>query len=82
MLLESAAPLLVVASLLVVNGVVVPVAEEWLWRGLIQPRLTLGLGLVMGVLAARHDWRASAFAHSVANLVATSIGLVVGNGLG
>jgi membrane protease YdiL (CAAX protease family) len=36
-------------SLLVVNGVVVPVAEEWLWRGAVQPRLVNALGVWAGV---------------------------------
>jgi membrane protease YdiL (CAAX protease family) len=49
-LLEAAAPLLVPASLLLVNGVVVPFAEEWLWRGLIQPRVIGAVGSALGIL--------------------------------
>ncbi len=49
-LLASAAPLLVAASLLVFNGVVIPFAEEWLWRGLIQPRMIGALGFAPGIL--------------------------------
>lgn len=99
-LLEGAAPLLVPVALLLVNGGVIPVAEEWLWRGLIQPRLIgalgsvagvlltavlfslkhvivdaslgrllalTGFGLMLGLLAARQGWRASALAHALAN---------------
>lgn len=42
--------LLAGASLLLVNGVVVPCAEEWLWRGIIQPRLTGSLRFPLGLL--------------------------------
>lgn len=109
-LFATAAPLLVTASLLIVNGVVVPFAEEWLWRGRIQPwlaatggplagvllssilfslkhaivdasparLLTLtAFGLVMGALAARKGWRASALAHAAANILATTLALTV-----
>jgi membrane protease YdiL (CAAX protease family) len=109
--LASAAPLLVPASLLLVNGLLIPIAEEWLWRGLIQPRLVgaLGLaagllataalfslkhaivdaslgrllaltafGLVLGALAARRGWRASALAHALANTAATLLALAAG----
>jgi membrane protease YdiL (CAAX protease family) len=37
-------------SLLLVNGVVIPLAEERLWRGLIMPRLCTVLGLAPGLL--------------------------------
>jgi membrane protease YdiL (CAAX protease family) len=40
-----AAPL-AIAALLVVNGGVIPLAEERLWRGLIQPRLFAAWGLL------------------------------------
>jgi hypothetical protein len=99
--------------LLLVNGVVIPVVEEWLWRGLVQPRFVgaLGLlpglfltavlfslkhvvvdaspmrllaltafGLVMGVLAWRQGWRASALAHAVTNTAATIVALVAAGG--
>ncbi len=36
-------------SMMVVNGLVVPVAEEWLWRGVVQPRLVSRLGVVAGI---------------------------------
>lgn len=36
---------LALLALLVVNGVVIPLAEERLWRGLIQPRLFVAWGL-------------------------------------
>jgi membrane protease YdiL (CAAX protease family) len=37
--LTNLAPILKVASLILVNGLFVPIAEEYLWRGLIQIRL-------------------------------------------
>jgi membrane protease YdiL (CAAX protease family) len=112
-LLVDAAPVLVPASLLLVNGLIIPFVEEWLWRGLVQPRLAgaLGLlpgllltaalfsfkhavvdaslarllaltafGLVLGVLAARRGWRASALAHAVTNTTATVLTLVATGG--
>lgn len=39
----SIAPVLEVVALIAVNGLFVPVAEEYLWRGFIQPRLSLVL---------------------------------------
>jgi membrane protease YdiL (CAAX protease family) len=50
-LLAGAATPLAVISLLLVNGVVIPLAEERLWRGMIQPRLRLAWGLLPGLLA-------------------------------
>lgn len=47
--LEPAGLVLGALSLLAVNGVVVPLAEEWLWRGLIQPRLTHVFGYFAGL---------------------------------
>lgn len=112
-LFVSAAPLLVPASLLLVNGWVVPLAEEWFWRGRIQPALVgtggplagllatsllfslkhvlidaslgrmlalTGFGLVMGLLALRHGWRASALAHAIANSFATVVALAATGG--
>jgi membrane protease YdiL (CAAX protease family) len=111
--LAAAAPVLVPVVLLLVNGVVIPFAEEWLWRGFVQPRLAgaLGLvpgllitavlfslkhavidaslgrllaltafGLVLGILAARHGWQASALAHALANIPATIAVLIAGAG--
>jgi membrane protease YdiL (CAAX protease family) len=49
-LFASAAMPLSVLSLLLVNGVVIPLAEERLWRGLIQPRLRVAWGLAPGLL--------------------------------
>ena len=37
--LAKLAPILKVASLILVNGLFVPIAEEYLWRGLVQVRL-------------------------------------------
>ncbi len=107
------APLLAVLSLLLVNGIFVPIAEEWLWRGRIQPSLTaafrpvlgitltallfslkhaivdgslarllslMAFGLVMGWLANRLSWQASAGAHVLANLTATALALIINRG--
>jgi membrane protease YdiL (CAAX protease family) len=112
-LFASAAPLLVTVSMLLVNGWVVPLAEEWLWRGRIQPALVgaggqlagllatsllfslkhvlidaslgrmlalTGFGLVMGLLALRHGWRAAALAHAIANTFATTLTLLLSGG--
>ncbi|MEA5624365.1 CPBP family intramembrane glutamic endopeptidase [Nostoc sp. UHCC 0251] len=49
-LFPQAAPVLIVTSMLLVNGIFVPIAEEWLWRGLIQPRLMKQLGFASGLL--------------------------------
>jgi membrane protease YdiL (CAAX protease family) len=48
--LASAAPLLVAVSMLLVNGWVIPFAEEWLWRGRIQPQLIGAGGQAVGLL--------------------------------
>lgn len=50
LLLPQLAPVLVVVSLFLVNGIFVPLVEEWLWRGVIQPRFVGRLGLVSGLL--------------------------------
>jgi membrane protease YdiL (CAAX protease family) len=50
LLFPQIAPVLIVTSLLLVNGIFVPLVEEWLWRGLIQPRLIKQLGLAYGLL--------------------------------
>jgi len=49
-LFEPAGLLLAAASLLLVNGIIVPIAEEWLLRGIIQPRLTGSPGFLAGLL--------------------------------
>jgi len=49
-LFSQAGPLLRVISLLLVNGLLVPLAEERLWRGLIQPRMVTSMGFVPGLL--------------------------------
>jgi membrane protease YdiL (CAAX protease family) len=49
-LLEPIGLVLGIISLLLVNGVIVPVVEEWLWRGLIQPRVTGALGYIPGLI--------------------------------
>jgi len=47
------APVLTVVSLIVVNGLFVPIAEEYLWRGLVQVRLSriLPIPLAIGMTA-------------------------------
>ena len=54
------APLLKVVSLLFVNGLFVPIAEEYLWRGLVQVRLVrilpapLAVGLTALLFSLKH----------------------------
>jgi len=56
----SLAPILQAVSLVLVNGLFVPVAEEYLWRGLVQVRLTRALptafaiGLTAVVFSLKH----------------------------
>jgi membrane protease YdiL (CAAX protease family) len=51
--LANAAPVLKAVSLVLVNGLCVPVAEEYLWRGLVQARLSriVATPLAIGVTA-------------------------------
>lgn len=51
--LSRFAPILQVVSLVLVNGLFVPVAEEYLWRGVVQTRLigVLAVPLPIGVTA-------------------------------
>jgi membrane protease YdiL (CAAX protease family) len=49
LLFPQLAPVLVIVSLFLVNGIFVPLVEEWLWRGMIQPRFAGRLGLVSGL---------------------------------
>ena len=51
--LPELAPILKVTSLILVNGLFVPIAEEYLWRGLVQVRLVriLPVPLAIGVTA-------------------------------
>ncbi len=48
-LLPELAPFLQAVSLLLVNGIVVPVSEEYLWRGLVQVRLTRIVSPVLAI---------------------------------
>ena len=54
------APIMKVVSLIVVNGLCIPVAEEFLWRGLVQPRLVriltmpLGIGITAILFSLKH----------------------------
>ena len=51
--LSTCAPVLKAASFILVNGLFVPVAEEFLWRGFVQPRLAraMSLRLAIGITA-------------------------------
>ena len=54
------APVLKVVSLIVVNGLFVPIAEEYLWRGLVQVRLSrilpipVAIGLTAVLFSLKH----------------------------
>jgi len=54
------APFLKVVSLILVNGLFVPIAEEYLWRGLVQVRLTrifpipFAIGLTAVLFSLKH----------------------------
>jgi membrane protease YdiL (CAAX protease family) len=73
--LGLATPLTTV-SLLVVNGLVVPVAEERLWRGIIQPRLLVAWGVVPGLLvtAVLFSLKHAVVDASLGRLLALSVG--------
>ncbi|MCC7372981.1 MAG: CPBP family intramembrane metalloprotease [Chloroflexi bacterium] len=49
-LLTGLATPLTIAALMTVNGIVIPLAEERLWRGMIQPRLLLAWGILPALL--------------------------------
>jgi membrane protease YdiL (CAAX protease family) len=70
-----------VASLLLVNGLFVPLVEERLWRGLIQPGLGASWGLLPGLLgaAALFSLKHAVVDASLGRLLAlTAGGLVLG----
>ncbi len=58
--LARQAPILKVVSLILVNGLFVPIAEEYLWRGLVQVRLSrvlpipLAIGLTAVLFSLKH----------------------------
>ena len=58
--LSNLAPVLKVVSLILVNGLFVPVAEEYLWRGLVQARLIrilstpFAIGLTAVLFSLKH----------------------------
>ena len=109
-LFPQAGPLLAAISLILVNGLVIPLCEERLWRGLIQPRLIgglgfapgllltgvlfslkhviidasparlltlIGFGLVVGWIATRAGWKASAVTHIAVNMFSTIVSLIM-----
>jgi hypothetical protein len=51
--LRTLAPVLKVTSIILVNGLFVPVAEEFLWRGFVQTRLAraMSVSLAIGITA-------------------------------
>jgi len=51
--LPTFAPVLKIASIIFVNGLFVPVGEEFLWRGFVQPRLAraMSVPLAIGITA-------------------------------
>ena len=58
--LAGLAPVLKAASLILVNGLFVPIAEEFLWRGIVQVRLMhvlpapLAIGLTAALFSLKH----------------------------
>jgi membrane protease YdiL (CAAX protease family) len=58
--LAKLAPMLKVVSLILVNGLFVPIAEEYLWRGLVQVRLSrilpipVAIGLTAVLFSLKH----------------------------
>jgi membrane protease YdiL (CAAX protease family) len=80
-LFSAAAVPLTVASMLLVNGLFVPLVEERLWRGLIQPDLRRAAGLVPGlvVTAALFSLKHAVVDASLGRLLAITVGgLVLG----
>jgi membrane protease YdiL (CAAX protease family) len=80
-LFASASVPLAIASLLLVNGVVIPLAEERLWRGLIQPRLRVAWGVIPALLvtAALFSLKHAIVDASLGRLLALTLGgLVLG----
>ena len=57
--LENLTPVLKVLSFISVNGVFVPIAEEYLWRGIVQPRFLriLPTGLAVGITAVLFSFK-------------------------
>lgn len=74
--------LLAALSLLLVNGVAIPVAEEWLWRGLVQPVISAALGSLPGLLVTSLLFSAK---HAIVDaslgraLTLTVFGLIMGH---
>jgi membrane protease YdiL (CAAX protease family) len=80
-LFASAATPLAAVALLLVNGIVIPIAEERLWRGMIQPRLRAAWGLAPGLLvtAVHFSLKHAIVDASLGRLLAiTAGGLVLG----
>jgi membrane protease YdiL (CAAX protease family) len=80
-LFPGAALPLAAVGLLLVNGLFVPLVEERLWRGLVQPRLRASWGLLPGLLAtaALFSLKHAIVDASLGRLLATTAGgLVLG----
>jgi membrane protease YdiL (CAAX protease family) len=80
-LFAGAATPLAIMSLLIVNGVVIPLAEERLWRGLIQPGLRVAWGVIPALLvtAVLFSLKHAIVDASLGRLLALTVGgLVLG----
>jgi membrane protease YdiL (CAAX protease family) len=81
LLLAALAPVLKVGSLIVVNGMIVPIAEEYLWRGLIQVRLMRALSapLAIGTTAVLFSLKHALVDASLGRLMALiAFGVITG----
>jgi uncharacterized membrane protein YoaK (UPF0700 family) len=87
--LANLAPILKAVSLILVNGLFVPIAIGLtaflfsLKHALVDASLgrflaLIAFGVICGVAAQRYSWRRSAALHMVANTIATVMGLVFG----
>ncbi len=75
------APILRVASAILVNGLFVPIAEEYLWRGLVQPRLirVLPIPHAIGLTAVLFSLKHVIVDASLGRLLAlTAFGIICG----
>lgn len=79
--LAELAPILKVMSLILVNGLFVPIAEEYLWRGLVQVRLIriLPAPVAIGVTAVLFSLKHSLVDASLGRLLALiAFGVITG----
>ncbi len=79
--LPAAAPILKATTLILVNGLFVPVGEEFLWRGVVQPRLVrampvpLAIGITAVCFSLKHVLVDASFGRA---LTITALGMVFG----